>query len=205
MRIIERWTPILGWLARQILLRNPSCGTIPTAARLKHRGASMKPISVRAIAIRVIVFFLTLNIGVGLTFARYIYIHRQAVFAEAASGGDVLRMEVLYPLGIDVNASGCVYRSCFNPLWGAAWDGHNDAIQFLLDRGADVNAMPGFGMTPLMVAAYEGHESTVRLLLSRGADANAENDGETALTLAKQNGNREIARLLRQAGAKETP
>ena len=66
-------------------------------------------------------------------------------------------------LGVDVNAPGCEFSSCFNAIWAAAYGGYDDEIEFLLERGADPNARPSkFRTTALMVAAYQGHESTVR-------------------------------------------
>jgi uncharacterized protein len=134
--------------------------------------------------------------------SRRIYVYRQAVFADAASMGRFSRMKVLYPLGVDVNGQ-CQYRFCFTPLWGAAYNGNDDEVLFLLERGADVNRKTNFGRTASMVAAYQGHASTVRLLLSHGADVNATDDGDTALTFAKNKGRSEIVALLRQAGASD--
>jgi Ankyrin repeats (3 copies) len=159
----------------------------------------------RAIAIRISVFLVTLIFGLAVALGCHIYRNRQAVFTEGAFRGYFVRMKVLYHLGVDVNAAGCPHRNCFTPLWGAAYAGRDDEIGFLLDRGADVNSKTNFGGTALMVAAYKGHESTAHLLLSRGADVNANNDGDTALTFAKNKGRSEIAALLRQAGALDTP
>jgi ankyrin repeat protein len=164
----------------------------------------MKSKIVRAISIRAAAFLVTLTFALALSFGGYIYLHRQTVFAEAAFRGYLFRMKALYPLGVDVNAAGCSYRNCFNPMWGAAYGGYDDEIVFLLDRGADVNRRPNFQTTALMVAAYKGHESTVRLLFSRGADVNANIDGDTALTFARDKGHPRIVELLRQAGAKDT-
>jgi ankyrin repeat protein len=158
----------------------------------------------RAIAIRGGAVLITLTIAVSLTFARRFYVYRHPLFADAAFMGRFTRMKLLYSLGLDVNGQ-CPYRSCFTPLWGAAYGGYDDEVRFLLGRGADVNRKSNFDGTPLMIAAYKGHESTVRLLLSRGADVNAELDGvDTALTLARKRHHRRIVELLRQAGACET-
>ena len=165
----------------------------------------MKSGLVRAISIRAAALLMTLIVALAFAFARYIYVHRQGVFAEAAFRGDLSRMKVLYALGVDVNSPGCEYRLCFNPIWAAGYGGYNDEIQFLVDRGADVNTKTGFGSTALMVAASEGHESTVRLLLSKGADVNGNRDRDTALSLARDRGHPEIVELLRQAGARDTP
>jgi hypothetical protein len=157
--------------------------------------------TLRAITVRFAALLVTLILGLTVTLGCHIYRNRQAVFAEAAFRGYFLRMKVLYHLGVDVNAAGCSYRNCFNPIWGAAYGGYNAELVFLLDRGADVNS--NFGAA-LMVAAYKGHESTVQLLISRGADVNANFDGNTALTLAQETGHPRIVELLRQAGATNT-
>src|SRR4051794_7567733 len=117
----------------------------------------------RPIALRISTFLATLIFGLTAALGIHIYRNRQPIFAEAAFRGYFFRMNVLYRLGVDVNAS-CSYRMCFNPIWGAAYAGRDDEIRFLLDRGADVNRKTNFGGTALMVAAYKGHESTVRLL-----------------------------------------
>jgi ankyrin repeat protein len=44
----------------------------------------------------------------------------------------------------------------------------------------------------------------VKILLNKGADINIKsNDGNTALSIAKKNGRKEIAEMLERAGAKE--
>jgi ankyrin repeat protein len=81
----------------------------------------------------------------------------------------------------------------------------------LIDRGADVNARISAarrdmkGRTPLMLAASSDllPLDTVRLLVARGADVNATGpEGETALDLARRNGETSVVELLVRAGAK---
>ncbi|KAH8756434.1 hypothetical protein BGZ57DRAFT_957852 [Hyaloscypha finlandica] len=57
------------------------------------------------------------------------------------------------------------------PLMEAAWNGQGEAVQMLLDSGANINAVDDHGMTTLIRAARCGHEKLVKALLSRGADA----------------------------------
>lgn len=56
---------------------------------------------------------------------------------------------------------------------------------------------------PLALAAFQGDTAEVKSLLSRGASPNAEFEGHKALTSAKERGNKEMIRLLEQAGAKD--
>ena len=60
------------------------------------------------------------------------------------------------------------------------------------------------GITPLQTAACHGYKDIAEILIAAKADLNAKNDkGETALKLAKSEGHKNIAKLLRQNGAKE--
>jgi ankyrin repeat protein len=76
------------------------------------------------------------------------------------------------------------------------------ATQFLLEKGADVNAKRMDGITVLMLAARNGHTEIARELLARKADLNArDNAGTTALTYAARDGRTETARFLIDQGA----
>jgi ankyrin repeat domain-containing protein 50 len=79
------------------------------------------------------------------------------------------------------------------------------AVKFLLDRGADINAVSKrFGGTALTAAAAKGHETVVRQLLDVGADINIVNSGGfygTALATAAAKGHETVVRQLLDAGA----
>jgi ankyrin repeat protein len=160
----------------------------------------------KAFTLRFFTFLIALIAGVGIGEVRFIYEHRQALFTSAAFLGYRFQMKAAYASGVDVNAAGCEFSSCFNALWGAAYGGYDDEIHFLVDRGADVNATPlKSRTTALMVASYKGHESTVRFLLSLGTNPNATIEGETAVSYARKKGHLEIVQILKQAGANECP
>ena len=92
----------------------------------------------------------------------------------------------------------------WTPLHLAAFFGHPELANALLDRGADVNARSTNSMknTPLHAAAAGGQTELVRLLLERGADANASQEaGWTTLHSAAQSGNREMVEVLLAHGA----
>uniref|UniRef100_A0A914XED6 Myotrophin n=1 Tax=Plectus sambesii TaxID=2011161 RepID=A0A914XED6_9BILA len=55
------------------------------------------------------------------------------------------------------------------PIHFAADYGQNEVIDYLLSKGADINAVDSHGITALLAAIWEGHTESVKLLLSRGA------------------------------------
>lgn len=89
----------------------------------------------------------------------------------------------------------------------AVKDGCSDAVSLLLDFGANPNFREDDGCTPLMIAAiYESPESAEALVAS-GADLEAVNEvwsGHTALTLALEEKDSSVARVLIKAGANIT-
>lgn len=88
-------------------------------------------------------------------------------------------------------------------LHGAAAYGHLEMARWLIDRGADVNALTVEMTTPLMQASLAGQIEIARMLIAKGADIEARNShGRTALILVgRERGDVETARLLLDAGA----
>jgi uncharacterized protein len=92
----------------------------------------------------------------------------------------------------------------WTPLHLAAFFGHAEVANALLDRGADGNGRSTNSMknTPLHAATAGGNIELIRLLLERGADVNASQEGGwTALHAASQSGNRAVVELLLDHGA----
>ena len=88
-------------------------------------------------------------------------------------------------------------------LMHAAYMGSAARVQYLLDRGAAVDAVTLSGATALMMASDGGHLETVRCLVERGsANVNAARaaDGHTSLMWASEKGHMETARFLVERG-----
>jgi ankyrin repeat protein len=81
-----------------------------------------------------------------------------------------------------------------------------EALEALLDAGADVNAKDDSGATALLRAAYSDYAdpARVKLLLDHGADVNVRDAaGDTPLMKARRRGATEVAELIVSAGARE--
>ena len=82
-------------------------------------------------------------------------------------------------------------------LLESSQSGNNEAVQFLLDLGVNVNYSNSEGKTALMLACKAGHEEIVQTLVLAEADIyHQDNAGCTAIQFANQNGNRQIVELL---------
>jgi ankyrin repeat protein len=96
-------------------------------------------------------------------------------------------------------------------MWAAA-EGHTAVVVALIGAKADVMATVPTGLNALLFAIRAGHVETVRVLLKTGLDINAvtaptktgnklPKRGNSALTLAVENGRFEVASLLLDLGA----
>ena len=137
----------------------------------------------------------------------------------AARAGDAERVRQLLAEGIapDVEEPKNGHRA----LHQAAEAGEIEAVEVLLDAGAEVDALDGAGMTALMRAAVPAAVPVGKRLLAGGAEVNARSaSGETALTqvvgglvmrhfqgsagpadATRQNAEPEFARMLFERGA----
>lgn len=86
------------------------------------------------------------------------------------------------------------------PLTQAVLDGDQARVTTLLKWSADPNDYDG--LCPLLEAVRSGNTEIVRLLLDHGARVDEDAWGETPLKMAEANHDREMVRLLRNAGAK---
>ncbi|WP_198003801.1 ankyrin repeat domain-containing protein [Thioalkalivibrio sp. ALJ24] len=127
---------------------------------------------------------------------------------DAAIRGDLDDVVYILEQGVDPNE-----RLEFGqtPLHSAAWRGHADLVQTMIDHGGDVNRRDGDnGETPLIAAARGDRPETVDLLMQAGADpgkgiesasvpcagGNRYTAGSTAGDIAVQSGFEEVANVL---------
>ena len=103
----------------------------------------------------------------------------------------------LVEAGAEVNFYG------WPPLTYAAFNGHREIVEYLLKRGAEINAKTENGSTALFFAARNGHTAIVRLLLENDADPTIANENdETAVDAALKGKNTDSVELLRDAGGR---
>jgi ankyrin repeat protein len=130
------------------------------------------------------------------------------VLMRAAGEGDLAVTRTLIGRGADVDARDV---DGWTPLMVASCNNHLGVARLLLARGADPNAREAFlRTTALSWALRGGHTEVVRLLLATHADLDVEADpsvgadgpGEGVLHWAETHRFREIARLLKRAGAR---
>ena len=74
-------------------------------------------------------------------------------------------------------------------------------VRMLLEAGVNVNCDDSRGMQPLFIAVEQGYKPMVRMLLDFHANPNITYCGDTCLEKAIEKGHRDIAQLLREAGA----
>uniref|UniRef100_A0A1A9WY66 K Homology domain-containing protein n=1 Tax=Glossina brevipalpis TaxID=37001 RepID=A0A1A9WY66_9MUSC len=81
--------------------------------------------------------------------------------------------------------------------------GHEELVELLINRGANIEHRDKKGFTPLILAATAGHEKVVDILLKHGADleAQSERTKDTPLSLACSGGRYEVVELLLSVGA----
>jgi ankyrin repeat protein len=120
---------------------------------------------------------------------------------DAARQGDVAAVSSL--LDQDPELVNSTDDSDCTPLHYAAGSGFLELSEFLLERGAKVNAQSYDHEAPLHWAALRRHDEVVQLLIDRGADTDIKEDyGRTPLLLvARETGKVRTATILLDGGA----
>ena len=128
---------------------------------------------------------------------------------KAATEGETQALETLIRGGADIQSDGgsALISAAFSALERhgkeESIDGQIEAVQILVNAGADVDEHLENGITALMLMAILGQADAVGVLLEAGADLNAANsaDGGTALIFAVYGGSTETVSILIEAGA----
>ena len=111
--------------------------------------------------------------------------------------------KISWPFGKDRSSWSQDRQSIVNNAFVyACMHGHIDAANLLMEKGAEINAIPdGFDYagTGLHYAALNGHRAMVEFLLAHGADRNLKDTkvGTTAAGWAEHGGHPELLELLR--------
>ena len=129
-------------------------------------------------------------------------------YKESAKKYEV-EVEVVKEGGIDRNMTVDVQDdNSSTPLYLACAHGHTDVASFLLEEGADIDAVINeqpsdmyLAINPLQIASQRGYHELVQLLLDHDADREITNGhGMHSLHLAAANGHTEVIRLLLSHG-----
>lgn len=115
----------------------------------------------------------------------------------ALKRGLTIIAKILIEAGADPNARDRLGLTPLLVACGKPTAGYKSTVEALLAKGAYLEVRDPFGNTPLLLSISGGTADIALTLIERGANVFASRrDGETALTLAKQVGNPELARLV---------
>ncbi|KAK2593246.1 hypothetical protein QQS21_009045 [Conoideocrella luteorostrata] len=121
--------------------------------------------------------------------------YRIAKLYKAAESGDDRRIEQLILVGTKPDLKNPRGET---PLWVAASNGNKEVVGILAQMpDVNVNSLSNSGQSPLLMASFLDFEPVVTILLESGADPHlVDEDGDTAITVARRYGNRRIVKLL---------
>ncbi len=95
---------------------------------------------------------------------------------KAAKRGDLKTVKLL--INRDAALLAATDKDASMPLHCAAWKGHAEVVEYLLDQGASINAHnenTHWGTTPLHAATHGNQRQVAELLLDRGAERESKN------------------------------
>ena len=124
----------------------------------------------------------------------------------ASSKGNLEQLENLFAKLPNISALTKYGYSLDTPLHIASQNGHAEVVEFLIEKGLDVNIQNKDGVTPLYEACKNGHSNVIKILIKAGVDAtNTLAKYEflsynTPLHIASVNNHPETIKILLEAG-----
>lgn len=116
----------------------------------------------------------------------------------AAWYGNIPMMSLFVERGANVRRAN---RNGEQPLQLAAWNGHLEAVKWLLAHGAVLNR-EGNHWGALHYAVFNGHQELAKYLIEQGAEVNARSPNKsTPLILAAREGREDMTKVLLESGA----
>ncbi|KAH7124485.1 ankyrin repeat-containing protein [Dactylonectria macrodidyma] len=122
-----------------------------------------------------------------------------AKFYNVAKAGDIRRVEQLIHQGTKSDMKNIRGET---PLWIAAKNEHHAVVKVLAQRtDVNVNSTSITGRSPLFWPSENGNERIAAILMEAGADSDlVDENGDTAVTVARKNGRRSIVKVLERSG-----
>ena len=119
---------------------------------------------------------------------------------DACRRGDLDAVSAIYEA--DKESINATDMKGFSPLILAVYNDQPAVVDFLLQKGAQLEVGDTAGNTALMGVCFKGYTEVAAKLIEAGADVHQRNgNGATALTFAATFGHLEIARMLLEKGA----
>mmetsp|Transcript_14721 Transcript_14721/g.23807 ORF Transcript_14721/g.23807 Transcript_14721/m.23807 type:complete len:897 (-) Transcript_14721:44-2734(-) len=121
---------------------------------------------------------------------------------NAAENGSVPTLKAILEHVNDPNYVNHMSNTGFTALIIASFHGHADAVEYLIDAGANVDQVHDNKVTALMYASAAGHLEAMKVLIAKGADLEFKHtNGGTALLEASTGGMYESIKLLVESGS----
>jgi len=128
----------------------------------------------------------------------------QDEYGYTALNNAVTKKEATTMITMLLKAGAKINQGNPTPLMKAAEEGEADIIKLLIASGANVNAYNDYGDTALIYAVRANKIESVKVLLDAGANPNLSNKGGvSAVTIAANNGYKEISQLFVKSGKVE--
>ena len=168
---------------------------IDNGAQINKRDNDLK-LSVLDRAVRndnVPIVLLLLNNGADVTDG-----NSSALFHAAAMARGVVMLDLLLNSSTSIKVDARDQSGVTPLMFASRYPRNADKIEFLIEKGANVNAATFQSRyTPLMYAAVGGELENVKVLIANGANVNAtDSNGYSALMLAGERGKNAIVNLL---------